>query len=201
LVELTKHRYSGYNTPAMLVATDLKNNVTFLLDGKPCKVVKYAHMKVGRGGASVTVSYRNLESGKLEEKTFQSTAHFDEIQTYKRSLQYLYKDTELAYFMDPMSYEQVEIPLSILGDDIFYLKEGGDANILFWNEKALQADIPPKVTLKVTETDPGVKGNSATNIYKQAVLENGRDIKVPLFIKAGEQIKVDTRTGEYVERA
>lgn len=185
----------------MLVATDLKNNVTFSMDGKPCKVVKYTHTKVGRGGASVTVSYRNLETGKLEEKTFQSTAHFDEITTMKRPLQYLYKDAEIAYFMDGASFEQVEIPLSILGDDIFYLKEGENANILFWNDRALQAEIPPKVTLKVTETDPGVKGNSATNIYKNAVMENGMNVKVPLFIKIGENIKVDTRTGDYIERA
>lgn len=185
----------------MLVATDLKNNVTFLLDGKPCKVVKYAHMKVGRGGASVTVSYRNLESGKLEEKTWQSTASFDEISTNKRQLQYLYKDDAVAYFMDGDSFEQVEIPLSILGDDIYYMQEGENATILFWNERALQAEIPPKVTLKVVETDPGVKGNSATNIYKSALMENGMTIKVPLFIKIGEKIRVDTRTAEYVERA
>ena len=185
----------------MLVATDLKNNVTFLLDGKPAKVVKYTHTKVGRGGASVTVSYRNLETGKLEEKTWQSTAKFDEITTQKRQLQYLYKDADIAYFMDPANFDQIEIPLSILGDDIFYLKEGENASILFWGEKALQAEIPPKVTLKVSETDPGVKGNSATNIFKSAVLENGMSVKVPLFIKSGESIKVDTRTGEYIERA
>lgn len=184
----------------MLIATDLKNNVTFLMEGKPCRVVKYAHMKVGRGSASVTVQYRNLENGKLEERTFQSTAHFEEISTQKRELQYLYKDTEVCYFMDPMNFEQVEIPLATLGDDVFYLKEGETANILFWGEKALQADIPPKVTLVVSETDPGVRGNSATNIYKSAVLENGLNVKVPLFIKVGDKVRVDTRSGEYMER-
>lgn len=185
----------------MLIATDLKNNVTFLLDGKPCRVVKYAHMKVGRGGASVTVSYRNLENGKLEEKTWQSTAHFDEIHTHKRILQYLYKDSETVFFMDPETYEQIEVALSILGDDVLFLKEGETATVLFWEERALSVELPPKVNLKVAETDPGVKGNSATNIYKSAIMENGMTVKVPLFIKVGELIRVDTRTSEYIERA
>lgn len=185
----------------MLVATDLKNNVTFLLDGKPCKVVKYAHTKVGRGGASVTVSFRNLESGKLEERTWQSTAKFDEISTQKRQLQYLYRDPETAYFVHPETFEQIEIPVSILGDDILFLREGEMASILFWEDRPLQAEIPPKVVLTVSQTDPGVKGNSATNMFKSAVLDNGISIKVPLFVNTGDKIRVDTRTSEYVERA
>lgn len=185
----------------MIVATELKNNVAFLVDGKPCRVIKYEHQKIGRGSASVVVTYRNLESGRLETRTWVSSSKFDEIHTIKRELQYLYKDTEFAYFMDGSSFDQIEIPLAILGDDIFYMKEGETANILFWNDRALQADIPLKVTLKVVETDPGVKGNSATNIFKSAILENGMTIKVPLFIKAGESIKVDTRSASYIERA
>lgn len=185
----------------MIVATELKNNVAFLVDGKPCKVIKYEHQKIGRGSASVVVTFRNLESGKLETRTWVSSSKFDEIHTQKRMLQYLYKDPENALFMDPSTFEQVEIPLIILGDDILYMKEGEMAAILFWNDQALSAEIPPKVSLKVSETDPGVKGNSASNIYKQATLENGLSLKVPLFIKAGELIRVDTRTGEYIERA
>jgi len=185
----------------MLVATDLKNNITFLLDGKPCKVVKYSHSKVGRGGASVTASYRNLENGKLEERTWQSTARFDEIQTHKRKLQYLYKDADAAYFMDPNTYEQLDVPLSIIGDDVSYLKEGEEGTLLFWEDRPLSVELPPKIDLKVAETDPGVKGNSATNIYKAAILENGMTVKVPLFIKVGELIRIDTRTGDYLERA
>lgn len=185
----------------MLVATDLKNNVTFLLDGKPCKVVKYSHSKVGRGGANVSVYYRNLETGKLEERTWQSTAKFDEITTQKRQLQYLYKDQDNAFFVHPETFEQIEIPLEILGDDVLFLKEGELASILFWDDKPLQAEIPPKVVLRVAETDPGVKGNSATNMFKSAVMENGITVKVPLFINTGDEIRVDTRTSEYVERA
>lgn len=185
----------------MLSATDLKNGINFLLDEKPCKVIKYSHSKVGRGGATVNVSFRNLESGKLEEKTFQSTARFDEITTQKRSLQYLYKDSDVANFMDPVSFSQVEIPLSTIGESIYFLKEGESADILFWDEKPLSIELPPKVAVAVSETDPGVKGNSATNLYKNAVLENGLTIKVPLFIKQGERILVDTRTWDYIERA
>ena len=103
--------------------------------------------------------------------------------------------------MDPKPYEQVEIPLSILAEQAAFLKEGESVDVLFWDEKALSLELPPKITLKVVESDPGVKGNSATNIYKPAVLENGLNLKVPLFIKVGDQIKVDTRTGEYLERA
>jgi elongation factor P len=190
----------------MIVATDLKGGKTFLFEGKPYKVSKYTFTKVGRGGASVRVWARNLETGNLEEKSFQSTAKFEEIATRKRSLQYLYKDATTAYFMDPQSYEQVEISLDLLGHDINFVKEGNLADILFWSygEKEnipLAVELPPKVTMKIEQTDPGVKGNSATNIYKPATLENGLVVKVPLFIKIGDLVRVDTRTGDYIERA
>lgn len=185
----------------MIDATDLKNGVTFLFDGKPYQVIKYSHIKVGRGGATVRVTVRNLESASLEEKTFSSEVRVDEVNTNKRKLQYLYKDSANAIFMDTKSYEQVEIPLPVLGEQIAFMKEGDSADVLFWDEKPLSVELPPKVVLAVVETDPGVKGNSAVNIYKPARLENGLNVKVPLFIKEGDKIRVDTRTGEYVERA
>lgn len=185
----------------MVSATDLKNGTTFKLDGKPYKVTKYSHQKIGRGGATVKVKLRNLVSADLEERTFNSTEKLDEIDTKKVQLQYLYQDGNNAVFMNPQNYEQEEIPMNLLGDDINYIKEGEDVNVLFWDAKALSIDIPPKITLKVKQTPPGVKGNSATNIYKPAVMENGVTIKVPLFVNEGEKIVVDTRTGEYVERA
>lgn len=195
----------------MIQATDLKAGTTFELSGKPYKVQKYTHTKIGRGGANVKVSVRNLANGNLEEKTFGSDEKFEEITTSKRSLQFLYKDGTSATFMDPKSYEQVEIPAKTLGDELSYINEGQEVNVLFWSPstgsgqastlEALSVEIPPKVTLKVTDTPPGVKGNSATNIYKPAKLENELQVKVPLFIKAGDKIVVDTRTGEYVERA
>ena len=181
--------------------TDLKGGVAFLHYGKPYQVVKYNLIKLGRGSATVRVTARNLETGGTEEIAYQSNTNVEEANTDKRKLQYLYKDASMAYFMDSVSFEQIEIPLAVLGDQIAYIKDGDNVSVLFWEDKALSVDLPPKVVLKVIETDPGVKGNSASNIYKPAVLENGLKTKVPLFIGTGESIRVDTRTGEYIERA
>lgn len=186
---------------ANIKATDLKNGASFLYEGKPFKVIKYSLIKLGRGGATVKVKCVNLETGANVEHAFSSNLSFDEVSLSKRTLQYLYKDPNIAFFMDPVSYEQVEVPLSVLGDDVYYLKEGENANVLFWEDRAMSIDLPPKVVLKVVEADPGVKGNSASNFLKSAKLENDLVVKVPLFIKSGEKIRVDTRTGEYIERA
>lgn len=185
---------------AMINATELKNGASFLYEGKPFKVIKYELNKMGRGGAVVRVSCVNLETGVNIEHAFSSNLSFPEVELSKQKLQYLYKDETHVYFMNPVSYEQIEIPLGILGKDVAFVKEGEDANVLFWSEKPLSIELPPKITLTVTQTDPGVKGNSATNIYKPAVLENGLKLKVPLFINVGDKIRVDTRTGEYIER-
>jgi elongation factor P len=185
----------------MISATDLKNGATFLSNGKPYQVIKYSFIKMGRGGAVVKVTVRNLETGSIEEKSFSSNVSVDEVNTYKKKLQFLYKDAVNSVFMDPTTYEQIEIPLSLLGESSAFLIEGEDVDVLFWDEKPISCELTPKVTLAVTECDPGVKGNSATNIYKQAILENGLKLKVPLFIKKGDRIRVDTRTGEYLERA
>ena len=184
----------------MISATDLKAGVTFLHYDKPYQVVKYTLIKMGRGSATVRVAVKNLENGANEEKTFQSNASVDEIATFKRKLQFLYKDDGKIVFMDPVNFEQVEVPVKVLGDQFLYLKEGEGINILFWGDKALSIELPVNIVLTVAQADPGVRGNSATNLYKPAVLENGLKVKVPLFIKTGDKIKVDTRTGEYIER-
>lgn len=185
----------------MIEATDLKNGTTFLSDGKPYKVIKYTHVKIGRGGAIVRVNARNLKSGGTEEKTFNSGNKIEEINTSKRLLQFLYDEGNSAVFMDPKSYEQIEIPKNLIKDQLAFVKEGEEINVLFWEDVALSLDIPPKITISVADTPPGIKGNSATNIYKPARLENGQSVKVPLFINNGDKVVVDTRTGEYVERA
>ncbi len=186
---------------AMINATDLKGGAAFLYEGKPFKVNKYELIKMGRGGATVRVSCVNLETGSNVEHAFSSNLSFEEVELRKRVLQYLYKDSKTATFMDPFSFDQIEVPLTVLGDGISYVKEGENANVLFWEDRPLSIDLPPKVVLTVTDTDPGVKGNSVSNLYKPAVLENGLAIKVPLFINIGEKIRVDTRTGNYIERA
>lgn len=192
---------------ATIRATDLKAGTAFFYEGKPFKVNKYELIKMGRGGATVKVSCVNLENGANIEHAFSSNLTFPTVDLSKRPLQFLYKDSKVATFMNPQTFEQVEIPLSVLGDDISFIKEGNNVNVLFWDEnsdgigRALSVELPPKVVLQVTETDPGVKGNSASNFYKSATLENGITIKVPLFINKGEKIRVDTRTSSYIERA
>lgn len=185
----------------MINATELKNGVTFLDNGKPYKVIKYTHVKIGRGGAIVRLSARNLESGGTEEKTFSSNIKVEDVSTQKRQLQYLYSDANSATFMDPKTYDQVEVGLKVIGDEIAFIKEGETVSVLFWEDRPLSIEIQPKVILTVADTPPGVKGNSASNIYKQGTLENGSKVKIPLFINKGQRIVVDTRTGEYVERA
>ncbi len=185
----------------MIEATNLKAGTTFLKDGSPYKVVKYTHTKIARGGGTVKLSIRNLKTGKLSGVSFNSNAKVDEIATTKKPFQYLYLDGENAVFMDPKTYDQTEVPSSAIRDQLIYLKEGDTTDILFWEEEPLSVDVQPKVTLEVEETAPGAKGNSATNVYKPAKLENGLEVKVPLFIKAGDKIRVDTKTGEYVERS
>jgi len=184
----------------MIEATALKNGTTFIYNSKPYQVVKYEIQKIGRGGANVKLSLRNLSNGNLDNITLSSSNRVDEINTTKRKLQYLYQDGANATFMDDKTFEQYEIDIAIIKDQIIYLKEGDPVSVLFWDEKPLSCDIPPKVSLKVTQTDPGVKGNSATNIFKPAVLENGLNLKVPLFVKIGDMIRVDTRDGSYIER-
>lgn len=185
----------------MINATDLKNGVTFLHNGQPFRVIKYSLVKMGRGGATVKLSARNMETGAVVEHGFSSNVKVEAVSTTKRQLQYLYNDGTTVTFMDPKSFEQVEIPAQVLKIELPFIKEGENVDVLFWDDKALSVDIAPKVTLTVTETDPGVKGNSVSNLYKPAKVENGLELKVPLFIKIGDRIRVDTRTGEYVERA
>jgi elongation factor P len=190
----------------MIGSTDLKNGVTFLSNGAPHKVIKYSLIKMGRGGAVVRVSTRNLLTGTISDVTYSSNVKVDEVTTVKRKLQYLYNDGKIATFMDPVSYDQVEIPVAIVEHELKFIKEGDEADILFWSfgdaqDVALSIDIPPKVTVKVIDTPPGVKGNSASNVYKDAMCANGLKVKVPLFINNGDLIRVDTRDGNYAERA
>lgn len=192
----------------MIPVTDLRKGVTFEINGAPYIVLEYSHVKMGRGGATIRVTTRNLVSGAVEEKTFNNGASVEPVHTTKRKLQYLYSG-DTASFMDTQTYEQIEIDKKVLGSDLNYLKEGQTVDVLFWSfdgaqdkdDKPLGVELPPNLTLAVTQCDPGVRGNSATNIYKPATLENGLQVKVPLFIKVGDKIRVDTRTGQYVERA
>ena len=186
---------------ANINATELRAGTAFLYESKPFKVTKYQLIKMGRGGDTVRVNCVNLETFANVEHAFSSNLSFELISLNKKKLQYLYKDGKVAYFMNPSNYDQIEVFVSILGTDINYIKEGGECDILFWGDRAMSVELPPKINLKVVDCDPGVKGNSASNYLKSATMENGLKVKVPLFIKIGEEIRVDTRSGEYVERA
>ncbi len=185
----------------MISVTKLRNGVTFEYNGTPYKVTEYKHTHLSRGGGTIKVKVRDLSSGKLNSLTFKSGESVQEIEVTRKQLQYLYSDDDNLYFMDPDTFEQIEIPTQIIGKSKVFLKEGENAWVLFWEDKALDLDLPPKITMEVIECAPGEKGNSASNVYKDAVVEGGLRIRVPLFINVGDKVRVDTRDGSYVERA
>jgi elongation factor P len=187
----------------MITVTKLRNGTNFELDGSAYRVLNYQHTHMSRGGGSVKVRIRNLVDGNVINKTFQSTEKVDEIQILKRKLQYLYKEDTDYVFMDPDTFEQIEVSVDILEDQGFYLKEGEITHVLIWDEKelVLGVDLPPKMVFEIVEAAPGEKGDSASNVYKDALLENGLKVRVPLFINPGDKVRVDTRDGSYVERS
>lgn len=184
----------------MISVNELRNGVIYEEAGNLWQVLVFEHIKVGRGSANIKVKVKNLRTGSTVEKSFINTAKVQDVNVAKKELQYLYKDDDGAYFMNPTTFDQITVPLAILTGSQF-LKEGEIYPISFYGEEPLDVIMPPKVELSVTETAPGVKGNSASNVFKEAILENGGSVKVPLFINVGDKVRVDTRTGAYTERA
>lgn len=185
----------------MIGVQELRSGIIFEEDGNLLQVLSYEHIKMGRGSANIKVKVKNLRSGSTTDKSFINTAKVNDVSVFKKDVSYLYKDSENAYFMNPQTFEQIEIPLKLIGSDVNYLKEGESINVSFLGEEALSINLSPKMIFEVIETAPGVKGNSATTAFKDAVLENGITLKVPPFIKIGDRIRVDTRTGTYTEKA
>lgn len=183
-----------------MVVQDLKAGATWSEDGNLFRVISYEHIKMGRGSATIKVKARNVRTGAVIEKGFTNGAQVNAVTLDKKEFQFLYKDAESAYFMNPATFEQVTAPLNVI-DGHEYLQEGGNATLEFYGDEVLGVVLPPKITLKVSETDPGVKGNSASNMYKDATLENGIKTRVPLFINIGDSVVVDTRDGSYTKRA
>lgn len=185
----------------MIAVQDLRSGVIFALQGQIFQVLSYEHIKVGRGSANIKVKVRNVRSGATTEKSFINSAKVQDLRIDKKDLQYLYKDQDGAYFMDPSTFDQIEVPAKIIGSDSYYLREGEAYNLSFLDMEPLSINLPPKMEFKVSETGGAVKGNSASNVFKDAILENGLKTKVPLFIDVGDKIKVDTRSGAYCEKA
>lgn len=184
----------------MISVTELRAGTAFKLDGQPHQVIEYKHTKIARGTANIKIKARNLSSGTVVEKTFTSGAKVEPIETDVKTVQYLYQKDNDFYFMDPRSFEQFSLDKSILGEKTKFLKEESQVKVLFHEGKPLSLELPLSMIFKVVETPPGVKGDSATASAKPVTLENGLITQAPLFIKKGDKIKIDTRTGKYIER-
>ena len=185
----------------MITAGDFKNGLTFEMEGKVYQVIEFQHVKPGKGAAFVRTKYRDVITGATREASFNPTAKFENAVIERRDLEYLYTDGELYYFMDQETYEQPELNRDQLGENFKFVKENTVCRISSFNGKIFAVDPPTFVELLVTETEPGVRGDTATNVTKEATLETGAVVKVPIFINVGELLRIDTRTGEYLERA
>ncbi len=185
----------------MISAGDFRNGVTFEQDGELLQVVEFQHVKPGKGAAFVRTKTRNINTGAVTETTYNPNDKFPIARIERRDMQYLYKDGGLYYFMDTESYEQMPINESDLGDGFEFIKENETVQVLSHNEDIIGVEPPNFVVLEVTQTEPGVRGDTATSTLKEAVVETGAEVRVPLFVNIGDKIRVDTRSGEYVERA
>ena len=185
----------------MVTAGDFKNGVTFEMDGKVYSIIEFQHVKPCKGAAFVRTKIRDVINGSVVEKTFSPTDKYPTAFIERKDMEYSYEDGGLYYFMDPESYEMIPVDASNLSDNFKFVKENMTCKILSYKGNVFGVEPPTFVTLKVTQTDPGFAGNTATNATKPATLETGAEIKVPLFIDEGEEINIDTRTGEYLSRA
>ncbi len=183
-----------------LSITDLKKGTIFQLDGVPYRVMDYNQKVMGRGGSIVNVRIKSLLDGKVLEKTFKGNEQLDSADVATQNVQYLYNDSSTFYFMDEETFEQFEIPADIVGEGAGYLKEGDRAQAQLFNGIVISVELPKNVPLLVTYAEDVVKGDTTSSVLKDATVETGITVKVPAFIKQGDLIKVDTRTGEYLER-
>ena len=185
----------------MVSAGDFRNGVTFEMDGNVLQIIEFQHVKPGKGAAFVRAKVRNVITGSVIERTFNPSEKYPTAFVERKDMEYSYSDGGLYYFMDPESYELVPINETDLSDNFKFVKENMVCKILSYKGKVFGVEPPNFVELQVTQTDPGFKGDTATNTTKPATLETGAEVKVPLFIDEGEMIQIDTRTGEYMGRA
>ena len=186
---------------AVYSAGDFRNGTTFEMDGNVFRVVEFQHVKPGKGSAFVRTKLKNVITGAVLEKTFNPSDKFPGAEIEKKEMQYLYEDGELYYFMDNNTYEQIELSKEEVGDSLKFVRENDTVKMLMHEGKVFGIEPPLFVELEVTETEPGIKGNTATGATKPAIVETGAKVMVPLFIELNEKIKIDTRTGEYLSRA
>lgn len=185
----------------MIIAGDFKNGTTFELEGQIFQVIGFQHVKPGKGAAFVRTKIKNVITGATIDRSFNPSDKFEKAQIVRRDMEYLYNDADLAYFMDTETYEQIPIDMSSISDALVFVKENMVCNVLSYKGNVFGVDPPMFVELEVTETEPGFKGDTAQGATKPATVETGAQVKVPLFINQGEMIRIDTRTGDYMERA
>lgn len=185
----------------MLSISDLQTGTFLIYNGAPHQVIFREHSKLGRGGAILRSKIKNLLTGAILDITFKGNEKFDEAEMSRSKAQFTYREADKYNFMDMKSFEQFELPKGQIGMQADFLNEGVEVDVLSWNGKPINISLPFKVDLKVVEAPPSIKGNSAGAVTKQVVLESGAKISAPIFIKAGDIVKVNTQTGEYVERA
>lgn len=184
----------------MISAGDFRKGITIDIDGQVWSIVDFQHVKPGKGAAFVRTKIKNVVTGAVLERTFNPTEKFPRAHVEKRDMQYLYSDGELYYFMDTESYEQLPLNHGMVESALPFIKENMNVQIKFFKGQAFSVDPPNFVELEITETDPGFKGDTATGATKPATLETGYTLMVPLFVEQGDIIRVDTRTGDYMER-
>ena len=185
----------------MITAGDFRNGVTFDMDGQVVTIIEFQHVKPGKGAAFVRTKIKNVITGAVVEKTFNPNDKYPTAFIERKDMQYLYNDGDLYYFMDNETYEQIPISKDVIGNALDFVKEEEIVKVLSYKGNVFGIEPPFFVELTITSTEPGVKGNTATNATKPAVVETGAEIRVPLFINEGDKIRIDTRTREYMERA
>lgn len=185
----------------MISTSDFRKGVTFEMNGQPFVVVDFQHVKPGKGAAFVRTKYKSLLTGAIREEAFNPSDKFPKAHIETKEMQYLYSDGELYHFMDNETYEQIPLTLEQVEDAIKYIKENDNATVKFYKGKCFSVEAPTFVILAIAETEPGVKGDTASNTTKKATVETGAVINVPLFVNEGDNVKIDTRTGDYLSRA
>jgi elongation factor P len=187
---------------AEVVSTNqFKNGMHIALEGQTWRIVEFQHVKPGKGGAFVRTKLKNYESGAVVDKTFRAGEKFERVRTESKNMQYLYDSGEEVVFMDEQTYEQLTLPRSAVADDLPFMQPSQSFQVMFVGERASGVDLPASVVLEVTDTEPGVKGDTVSNVTKPATLETGGVVQVPLFVNIGDKIKVDPREKRYISRA
>lgn len=184
----------------MIQAGDFRKGITFEINGEPHVVIDFQHVKPGKGSAFVRTKYKNIISGAIREEAFNPSEKFNKARVETKEMQYLYSDGDLYYFMDNETFEQIPLTADIVENALLYIKENDNAQVKFYKGTCFSVEAPNFVELKVTSAEPGVKGDTASNVTKKCVVETGAEFNVPLFVNEGDIIKIDTRTGEYLSR-